>query len=84
MKSILRFLIIVGVFCAGLSTLNAAEKKVESDPRGGRILEKTSPKAEFFVEKENLRRANNRFEPRHSRQLLLEFEQMNGITRLSN
>lgn len=36
--------------CAGL-TVNAADK-VEAGPKGGRILEKTSPKAEFFVEKD--------------------------------
>lgn len=38
--------------CAGLPSLNAAEKKIEGGPKGGRILEKTSPKAEFFVEKD--------------------------------
>ena len=31
----------------------AAEKKVEAGPKGGRILEKTSPKAEFVVEKDH-------------------------------
>lgn len=52
MKSTLKLLTIVGALCIGLSTLNAADKKVEAGPKGGRILEKTSPKAEFFVEKD--------------------------------
>ena len=36
--------------CAGF-TVNAADK-VEAGPKGGRILEKTNPKAEFFIEKD--------------------------------
>jgi hypothetical protein len=36
--------------CAGL-TVNAADK-IEAGPKGGRILEKTNPKAEFFIEKD--------------------------------
>jgi len=47
MKSIL----LAGVLGAGLLTLNAADK-VEAGPKGGRILAKTNPKAEFFVEKD--------------------------------
>lgn len=43
--------ILAGVLCAGLLTATAAEK-VEAGPKGGRILEKTTPKAEFFVEKD--------------------------------
>jgi hypothetical protein len=35
---------------AGL-TVSAADK-VEAGPKGGRILEKTNPKAEFFIEKD--------------------------------
>ena len=42
-------LILAGVFCAGTFALNAAGK-VEVGAKGGRILEKTTPKAEFFVE----------------------------------
>src|SRR5436189_694762 len=42
---------LAGVLCAGLLTLTAAEK-VEGGAKGGRILEKTSPRAEFFVEKD--------------------------------
>jgi hypothetical protein len=44
-------LTLAGVLCAGLLTATAAEK-IEAGPKGGRILEKTSPKAEFFVEKD--------------------------------
>jgi len=40
-----------GVFFAGLLTAIAADK-VEAGPKGGRILEKTTPKAEFLVEKD--------------------------------
>jgi hypothetical protein len=44
-------LTLAGLFCAGLLTVTAADK-VEGGPKGGRILEKTTPKAEFFVEKD--------------------------------
>ena len=44
-------LTLAGVLCAGLLTVTAGDK-VEGGPKGGRILEKTSPKAEFFVEKD--------------------------------
>lgn len=44
-------LTLAGVLCAGLFTAAAADK-VEAGPKGGRILEKTSPKAEFFVERD--------------------------------
>ena len=40
-----------GLLCAGLLTATAADK-VEAGPKGGRILEKTNPKAEFLVEKD--------------------------------
>jgi hypothetical protein len=52
MKSNLRILTLAGALCAGLLTAAAAEKKVEGGPKGGRILDKTSPKAEFYVEKD--------------------------------
>lgn len=38
---------------AGLITLNAADKKHLGGPKGGRLLEKTEPKAEFFLEKDH-------------------------------
>src|SRR5687768_16336538 len=47
----MKLITLAGVLCAGLFTLHAAEK-VQVGPKGGRILEKTTPKAEFFVEKD--------------------------------
>jgi hypothetical protein len=47
----MKIIALAGVLCAGLITSTAAEK-VQAGPKGGRILEKTSPKAEFFVEKD--------------------------------
>ena len=44
-------LLLAGLFCAGLLSAAAADK-VEAGPKGGRILEGTNPKAEFFVEKD--------------------------------
>lgn len=52
MKTNLRILTVATALCAGLFTAIAADKKVEGGPKGGRLLEKTSPKAEFFVEKD--------------------------------
>lgn len=53
MKANLRILTVAVALCAGLFTATAAEKKVEGGPKGGRILDKTSPKAEFVVEKDH-------------------------------
>ncbi len=52
MKANLRILTLAAALCVGLFTATAADKKVEAGPKGGRILESTSPKAEFFVEKD--------------------------------
>ena len=52
MKIAMKHLALAGALCAGLLTVVAAEKKVEGGPKGGRILDKTSPKAEFYVEKD--------------------------------
>ena len=52
MKTNLRILTVAVALCVGLFTAAAAEKKVEGGPKGGRILDKTSPKAEFYVEKD--------------------------------
>jgi len=52
MKTNLRILSVAAAICAGLFTVAAAEKKVEGGPKGGRLLDKTSPKTEFFVEKD--------------------------------
>ena len=48
-----RTLLIALSLTAGLLSSVAAEKKVEAGPNGGRLLEKTSPKAEFLVEKDH-------------------------------
>lgn len=53
MKTSLKLLTLAGVICAGLLTLNAADKKHLGGPKGGRLLEKTEPKAEFFLEKDH-------------------------------
>lgn len=53
MKTNLRTLTVAVALCVGLFTATAAEKKVEAGPKGGRILDKTSPKAEFVVEKDH-------------------------------
>ena len=52
MKTLLKLLTLAAVLCAGLLTLNAADKKHVSGPKGGRLLEKTEPRAEFYVEKD--------------------------------
>ena len=53
MKTSLKFLALAGLLCAGILTLNAADKKHIGGPKGGRLLEKTEPKAEFFLEKDH-------------------------------
>ena len=52
MNTLMKPLLLAVGLCAGLLSVNAAEK-IEAGPKGGRILEKTSPKAEFFVEKDH-------------------------------
>jgi len=52
MKTFLKVIALAGVLCAGFLTLNAADKKHLGGPKGGRLLEKTEPKAEFYVEKD--------------------------------
>ena len=53
MKTSIKLLTLAGVLCAGLLTLHAADKKHLGGPKGGRLLEKTEPKAEFFLEKDH-------------------------------
>ena len=53
MKPSLRLITLAGALCVGLLTLNAADKKHPAGPKGGRLLEKTDPKAEFLVEKDH-------------------------------
>ena len=52
MKTSLKLLTLAGVLCAGILTLHAEDKKQLAGPKGGRLLEKTEPKAEFYVEKD--------------------------------
>jgi hypothetical protein len=51
MKTSLNLFAIVVALSAGLLTVNAADKIV-GGPKGGRLLEKTEPRAEFFMEKD--------------------------------
>lgn len=53
MKTASRLPALAAALCAGLLAATAAEPKVEAGPKGGRLLEKTSPRAEFFVEKDH-------------------------------
>jgi hypothetical protein len=53
MKTSFKILTLAGVLCAGLLTLSAADKKVLAGPKGGRLLEKTEPRAEFYLEKDH-------------------------------
>lgn len=53
MKTSLKILTLAGVICAGLLTLHAADQKVLAGPKGGRLIEKTEPKAEFYLEKDH-------------------------------
>ena len=53
MKTLLHLIAVVAVLCAGLATLTAADKKHLAGPKGGRLLEKTEPKAEFYLEKDH-------------------------------
>jgi hypothetical protein len=48
----IKLLTLAGVLCAGLLNANAADPKPLAGPRGGRLLEKTEPRAEFLVEKD--------------------------------
>lgn len=46
-------IITVLALCMGLIASNAADKKHLGGPKGGRLLETTEPKAEFFLEKDH-------------------------------
>jgi hypothetical protein len=52
MKTRVQDILIAGVLLAGLCVAGAADKKHLGGPKGGRLLEKTEPKAEFFLEKD--------------------------------
>ena len=53
MKTSLKHLTLVAALCAGIASLCAAENQTVGGPKGGRLLEKTEPKAEFFLEKDH-------------------------------
>jgi hypothetical protein len=53
MKASLGLLTLAVALCAGLLTVTAADKKLLGGPKGGRLLEKTEPMAEFFLEKDH-------------------------------
>ena len=53
MKTNIRILTVAVALCAGLFTTVAADKHDhKATPKGGRLLEKTEPHAEFVVEKD--------------------------------
>jgi CheY-like chemotaxis protein len=53
MNASLKLLTLAGVLCAGILSLHAADKKHLAGPKGGRLLENTGPKAEFYLEKDH-------------------------------
>ena len=53
MKATLRIFTLAAALCVGLFTANAADKhQQKATPKGGRLLDKTEPHAEFVVEKD--------------------------------
>src|SRR5262245_24200185 len=53
MKCNLRILTLAATFCAALAfPASAADAKPKATPKGGRLLEKTAPAAEFVLEKD--------------------------------
>src|SRR5207244_3756863 len=52
MKTAMKSVLITSLL-AGLCAAGAADKKHLGGPKGGRLLEKTEPKAEFFLEKDH-------------------------------
>lgn len=53
MKTSLKLVTLAGLLVTGLLNLNAADNKLVGGPKGGRLLEKTEPRAEFYVEKDH-------------------------------
>jgi hypothetical protein len=53
MKTNMKSILIACVLLTGLCVAGAADKKHLGGPKGGRLLEKTEPKAEFFLEKDH-------------------------------
>jgi hypothetical protein len=52
MKTTLQSILVTAALLAGLCAASAADKKHLGGPKGGRLLEKTEPRAEFYVEKD--------------------------------
>lgn len=52
MKTTLQTILVTAAVLVGLCAANAADKKHLGGPKGGRLLEKTEPRAEFFVVKD--------------------------------
>ena len=52
MNTTLQSILVTAALLVGLCTASAADKKHLVGPKGGRLLEKTEPKAEFYVEKD--------------------------------
>lgn len=58
MKTVFAVFALLGVLCAAPAILNAEtghdhDHKPSAGPKGGRLLENTDPKAEFYVERDN-------------------------------
>jgi hypothetical protein len=53
MKASLKLITLAALLCTGIPALNAGDEKHLGGPKGGRLLEKTEPKAEFFLEKDH-------------------------------
>ncbi|MSU63952.1 MAG: hypothetical protein EXS31_16425 [Pedosphaera sp.] len=53
MKTRVTSILVTTVLLAGLCAAGAADKKHLGGPKGGRLLEKTEPKAEFYLEKDH-------------------------------
>jgi hypothetical protein len=52
MKATLQTILLTAALLVGLCAVSAADKKHLGGPKGGRLLEKTEPRAEFCVEKD--------------------------------
>ena len=52
MNTTLQRVLVTTVLLAGLCATSGADKKHVGGPKGGRLLEKTEPRAEFYVEKD--------------------------------
>jgi hypothetical protein len=52
MKTTLQSTLVTAALLVGLCAASAADKKHLGGPKGGRLLEKTEPRAEFYVEKD--------------------------------